>query len=158
MISIESYRACIGTFAFTAQRNLRYIAKSLVVGTTLSSYGLSRILKPAPFVALLTFLTFAFPQSYKIVKASPQSQSVLNILSVTKNGLFVPYPVISNKSRDPTIIFFKVNFTLLLSGDIELNPGPYAQPSECAQARLIKVICIARFEITTGTHQCICVC
>ena len=59
---------------------------------------------------------------------------------------------------ESSVIFLKVNYTLLLSSDIELNPGPYAQPSECAQARLIKVICIARFEITTGTHQCICVC
>ena len=148
MISIESYRACVGSFAFTAQRSLKSIAKSLVVGTVLSSCGLSRLLKPAPFIALFTFLTFAFPKSYNIEKI-PKSLSVLNIIIVSKNGLFVPYPNL----RDPTLIYLKVNYTLLLSGDIELNPGP-ATPSKCVKGSFNQAD-VTRFGTTAGI-QCSC--
>eukprot|EP00111_Clytia_hemisphaerica_P011226 TCONS_00032909-protein len=37
---------------------------------------------------------------------------------------FFQYPNAAFNSGDPNLIFLKVNYTLLLSGDIELNPGP----------------------------------
>jgi len=56
--------------------------------------------------------------------------------------------------RDPTVIFLKVNYTLLLSGDIELNPGPAAEPSKCVQGSFNQGD-IARFGTTAGI-QCSC--
>ena len=66
MVSIEAYRSRVGSFAYSAQRDLKSITKNLIIGTLLTSYGLSRILKPAPCVALFLFLTFAFPKAYQI--------------------------------------------------------------------------------------------
>ena len=130
MISIESYRSHIGSFNFTAQKSVRYVAKSIVVGTVLTSNGLAHLIKPVPFFSLFMFLTFACPKSYEI-NSFHQSLPVLNFLSVSKNGLFVLYP--SHYLRDPSVIFLKVNYTLFLSGDIELNPGPTFQVSKCVQ-------------------------
>ena len=62
MISIESYRACIGSFAFTAQRNVKSVSKSIAVGSKLSSKGFSQLLKPVRFLALFTYLFFAIPK------------------------------------------------------------------------------------------------
>eukprot|EP00111_Clytia_hemisphaerica_P022200 TCONS_00065248-protein len=42
----------------------------------------------------------------------------------SKNGMFVQYPNVGSNLPEPAIFTFKVNYTLLLSGDIELNPGP----------------------------------
>ena len=101
MISIDSYRACIGSFAFATQQSLKCIAKSLVVATVLSSNGLARLLKPALFIAMFIFFTFGFPKSYEIDR-NDHFSSVLNFPSFSKNGLFIPYPSFSN-FRNPDI-------------------------------------------------------
>uniref|UniRef100_A0A7M5V1Y9 Uncharacterized protein n=1 Tax=Clytia hemisphaerica TaxID=252671 RepID=A0A7M5V1Y9_9CNID len=47
----------------------------------------------------------------------------------SRNGIFVEYPNAVHKLGDESLIFLKVNNTLLLSGDVELNPGPSVQGS-----------------------------
>ena len=151
MISVEAYRVSVGSFAFTAQRNLKAIAKHLKVDSVFSRNGLSCILKPAPFIALFTFLTFAFPKSYETIN---NFHHLLPFLSVSKNGLFRGYPVMYNLS-DPHLLFLKVNYTLMLSGDIECNPGPIiGQPSKSIQGSFNQGD-ISRFGATAGI-QCSC--
>ena len=151
MISIDSYRACIGNFAFAAQRSVTYIAKSLVVGTVLSSNGLARLFRPAPFVTMFVFLTFGFPKSFESIDKTIQSSIlVLNFPNVSRNGLFVPYPFMCNL-HDPAIIFIKVNYTLLLSGDIEINPGPIPAPTKCVQGSFNQGD-VSRFVFTVAIH------
>ncbi|MEM7275756.1 MAG: hypothetical protein AAF547_21960, partial [Actinomycetota bacterium] len=128
-------------------------AKSLKVGTIISSHGLSRLLKPAPIVALLIFLTFAFPKSYETMDNFNYPSPTLIFLNISRNGLFVAYPVMYNIS-DPSVIFLKINYTLLLSGDIELNPGPPIQPNKSVQGSFHQGD-IARFGATAGI-QCSC--
>ena len=155
MISIDSYRASIGNFAFTAQQSLAHIAKSLVVGTVLSSNGLARLLRPAPFIALFIFFTFAFPKSFEIVDRTSQSSiPVLNFPSLSRNGLFVPYPSTICDLSDPLVIFITVNCTLLLSGDVELNPGPVPVPTKYVQGSFNQGD-VSRFGLTAGI-QCCC--
>eukprot|EP00111_Clytia_hemisphaerica_P017724 TCONS_00052432-protein len=120
MISIESYRSRIGCFAFTAQRNVKGISKSIVIGSELSNDAFSKLLRPVRFVALLTILFFAIPKSYEITFY----ETPLDFLHLSKNGIFVRYPNVTHNLGDPNLTFLKVNYTLLLSGDIELNPGP----------------------------------
>ena len=119
MISIEAYRSCIGSFAFAAQRNVKSISKSIIVGSNLTSTAFSKLLKPLRFVTLFTLLFFAIPKSYE----QTYFQTPLDFLHLTKNGVFVQYPNATHLA-DPNLSFFKVNYTLLLSGDVELNPGP----------------------------------
>ena len=122
MISIEAYRICIGMFAFVAQRNLKSIMKTYVIGSDLSSYGLSRLLKPSPFIALFLFLNFAFPKSQNIAKCKASNFRLLNDVYALKNN-FIEYPQ-KHSSSELFLSYLKANHTLLLSGDIELNPGP----------------------------------
>ena len=133
MISIESYRACTGSFAFTAQRNVKSVSKSIVVGSTLSSEGFSHLLRPVRFLALFTFLFFAIPKSNEIT----YFYTPLDFLHFSRSGVFVPYPNILYCTQDPSYIFLKTNYTLLLSGDVELNPGPKSLhdvfPEKCIQ-------------------------
>ncbi len=125
MISIALYRARIGSFAFTAQRNVKCIAKSIVVGSDLSNNALLKLLRPVRFIALFTLLCFAIPKSFELT----EFYTPLDFLNLSRNGIFVQYPNGVNKSGDPNLIFLKVNYTLLLSGDVELNPGPSVQGS-----------------------------
>ena len=120
MISIEAYRSCIGSFAFTAQRNVKSISKSILIGSNLSNTSFSKLLKPVRFVALFTLLFFAIPKSYE----QTYFQTPLDFLHLTKSGIFIQYPIVAHHVGDPNLIFLKVNYTLLLSGDVELNPGP----------------------------------
>ena len=120
MISIESYRASIGGFAFTAQRNVKSISKSIFVGSKFSKDAFSRLLRPVRFIALFTLLVFAIPKSYETIEI----QTPLDFVHFSKNGMFVLYPNVGYNLPEPVLITFKVNYTLLLSGDIELNPGP----------------------------------
>ena len=125
MISIALYRARVGSFAFTAQRNLKCIAKSIVVGSDLSNNALLKLLRPVRFIALFTLLCFAIPKSFELT----EFYTPLDFLNLSRNGIFVQYPNAVYKSGDPNLIFLKVNYTLLLSGDVELNPGPSVQGS-----------------------------
>ena len=68
MISIDVYRTRIGTFSATAQKNFSAVAKSLIIGTVLSSRGFTKLLKPIPFIAFVVYLTYAYPKSYEIVQ------------------------------------------------------------------------------------------
>eukprot|EP00111_Clytia_hemisphaerica_P020469 TCONS_00060303-protein len=121
MISIESYRALIGGFAYTAQRNVKSISKSIFIGSKFSKNAFSRLLKPVRFIALFTLLFFAIPKSYETVEI----QTPLDLMHFSRNGTFVQYPNSAGYNLpEPVLITFKVNYTLLLSGDIELNPGP----------------------------------
>ena len=121
MISIESYRALIGGFAYTAQRNVKSISKSIFIGSKFSKNAFSRLLKPVRFIALFTLLFFAIPKSYETVEI----QTPLELMHFSKNGMFVQYPNNAGYNlQEPILITFKFNYTLLLSGDIELNPGP----------------------------------
>ena len=122
MISIEAYRVCIGSFAYVTQINLRSITKRYVVGSDLSSHGLSRLLKPTRFIALFLFLTFAFPESQNIIKQKESNVSLLNDVYALKNS-FSEYPV-KHSSPELFLSYLKTNYTLLLSGDTELNLGP----------------------------------
>ena len=120
MISLESYRAIIGSFAFTAQRNVKCISKSIIVGSKLSSKGFSQLLRSVRFLALFTFLFFAIPKSNEIT----YFYTPLDFLHFSRSGVFVLYPNTLYSFQDPNCIFLRTNYTLLLSGDIELNPGP----------------------------------
>jgi len=120
MISIESYRTYIKNFAFTAQKNVKSISKSIAVGSNLSSKGFSQLLKPVRFLALFTFLFFAIPKSNEMTYI----YTPLDFLHFSRSGVFVPYLNMMYCFQDPNYIFLKNNCTLLLSGDIELNPGP----------------------------------
>ena len=158
MISIEAYRSCIGSFAYTAQRNLKSIAKSLFIGSSLSSHGLSRILKPAPFVALFVFLTFAFPKSQSLDKPKIVKTCTLTFVFAFKNNhIEYPYDV----SRELFLSYLKIDFTLLLSGDVELNPGPPSKHIENSSFEILYSIQgnfnqrHARFGEFSGT-QCSC--
>ena len=155
MISIEAYRMCIGKFAFTAQQSLKSITKSVTIGSVFTNNGLSRLLKPAPFIALFVFLTFAFPKSYQKILDTKSRHSSLTFHHFYRNGLFLPYPAMENVS-DQSLIFINVNYTLLLSGDVELNPGPIIppQPNKCVQGSFNQGD-IARFGYTAG-FQCSC--
>ena len=58
MISLDAYRVSIGNFNGTRQLDLRSIYRHLVLHSCISSKGLSRILKPAPFLfAALLYLS-----------------------------------------------------------------------------------------------------
>ena len=114
MISVESYRACIGSFAFTAQKNVKSISKSIVVGSKLSSKGFSQSLRPVRFLALFMFLLFAIPKSNEIT----YFYMTLHFLHFSRSGVFVLYPNTLYSFQDPNCIFLKTNYTLLLSGDI----------------------------------------
>ena len=120
MISIESYRARVGSFAFSAQNNVKCIAKSISVGSKVTNDGFSRLFRPVRFIAIFTLLFFAIPKSYE----ETFFQTPVAFLHLSKNGLFVPYPNVVHSLQDLNLIFLNVNYTLLLSGDIELNPGP----------------------------------
>eukprot|EP00111_Clytia_hemisphaerica_P012253 TCONS_00035977-protein len=122
MISVALYRARIGSFAFTAQRNVKCVAKSIIVGSNLSNNVFSKLFKPVRFIALFTLLCFAIPKSFELTEL----YTPLDFLYLSRNGIFVQYP---NVAGDPNLTFFKVNYTLLLSGDVELNPGPNVQGS-----------------------------
>ena len=123
MISIEAYRSCIGNFAFTSQKDLKSIWKKIIIGSYLESNGLKRLLKPAPFIALFFFLTFAFPKSYEVLKPKPMiTVPPLTHVYSLKYGKFSEYP--KQNICELSLPYLKMNFTLLLSGDIELNPGP----------------------------------
>ena len=122
MISIEAYRACIGSFANVTQINLRSITKRYVIVSDLSSHGLSRLLKPTPFIALFLFLTFAFPESQNIVKQREGNVGLLNDIYALKNS-FNEYPL-KHSSPELSLSYLKTNYTLLQSGNIELSPGP----------------------------------
>ena len=158
MISIEAYRSCIGSFAYTAQRNLKSIAKSLFIGSFLSSHGLSRILKPAPFVALFVFLTFAFPKSQSLDKPKIVKTCTLTFVFAFKNN-HIEYPY--DFLHKLFLSYLKINFTLLLSGDVELNPGPPSKQVENSSFEILYSIQgnfnqrDARFGEFSGT-QCSC--
>ena len=165
MISIEAYRACIGSFAFVTQRNLKSIMKTYVIGSDLSSHGLCRLLKPTPFIALFLFLTFAFPQSHNIANCKAGNFHLLNDVYALKNS-FVEYPQ-KHSSPELFLSYLKSNCTLLLSGDIELNPGP-STPSSTSEndssdtmVNILKFVqgsfnqCDVRFNISRGI-QCSC--
>eukprot|EP00111_Clytia_hemisphaerica_P012168 TCONS_00035743-protein len=122
MISVALYRARIGSLAFTAQRNVKCVAKSIIVGSDLSNNAFSKLFEPVRFIALFTLLCFAIPKSFELTKL----YTPLEFLNLSRNGIFVQYP---NVAGDPNLNFFKVNYTLLLSGDVELNPGPTVQGS-----------------------------
>ena len=111
MISLESYRAIIGSFAFTAQRNVKCISKSIIVGSKLSSKGFSQSLRPVRFLALFMFLLFAIPKSNEITY-------FYMTLHFSRSGVFVLYPNTLYSFQDPNCIFLKTNYTLYLSGDI----------------------------------------
>ena len=82
MISIEAYRISIGNFNGTRQYDLRSIYRHLIVGTSIRSRGMSRVLKPLPFLAIILFSSIVLLQSgdietnpgpvniFKVVKAS----------------------------------------------------------------------------------------
>uniref|UniRef100_A0A7M5UVQ2 Uncharacterized protein n=1 Tax=Clytia hemisphaerica TaxID=252671 RepID=A0A7M5UVQ2_9CNID len=129
MISIEAYRACIGSFAFTAQRNVKGVCKSIVIDSFLCNNAIFQIFRPMRFVALLFFLFVAIPKSYEITFF----ETPLVFLHLSRNGMFVPYPNVTYGLIDSNLIFMKVNYTLLLSGDIELNPGPRTDNSKIVQ-------------------------
>ena len=46
---------------------------------------------------------------------------------------FFQYPNATHHFVDPNLIFLKVNYTLLLSGDVELNPGPRTKENQDIQ-------------------------
>ena len=128
MISIDAYRISIGNFAICSQKGLKSIWKTMKLGSFLESNGLRQLLKPAPFIALFVFLTFAFPKAYETIKPNQLfTVPPLNHVYALRNGFFVEY-------RNQTLLFFikcdffppylKRNISLFLSGDIELNPGP----------------------------------
>ena len=82
MISIEAYRVSIGNFNGTRQFDLRSIYRHLRVNSSNSSKGISRFLKPCPFLALVLLSCIILLQSgdietnpgpvniFKVVKAS----------------------------------------------------------------------------------------
>eukprot|EP00111_Clytia_hemisphaerica_P017204 TCONS_00050917-protein len=125
MISIALYRARIGSFAFTSQKNVKCIAKSIIVGSNISNNSLLKLLRPVRFIALFTLLCFAILKSFELTEL----YTPLDFLNLSRNGIFVQYSNVVYKSGDPNLIFLKVNYTLLLSGDVELNPGPSVQGS-----------------------------
>ena len=130
MISIESYRSRVGCFAFTAQRNVKGISRSIVIGSELSNDSFSKLFRPVRFVALLILLSFAIPKSYEITFY----ETPLDFLHLPKNGLFFQYPNnLTHNLGDPNLTFLKVNYTLLLSGDIELNPGQNTEEIKSVQ-------------------------
>ena len=120
MITIQAYRVCIGSFAFSAHRNVSSIAKSISVGSYITTDSFAKLLKPVRIVAFLMLIFFAIPMSYEVTFV----QTPLEFLHLSRYGIFVKYPNMSYNSGEPSLIFSKVNYTLLLSGDIELNPGP----------------------------------
>ena len=63
MISIEAYRSSIGNFNGTRQFDLRSIYRDFKVGSSLPSKGLSRLLKPFPFLAAVLFSCIILLQS-----------------------------------------------------------------------------------------------
>ena len=111
MISLEAYRSCIGSFAFVPQRNIKSVTKHYVVGTTMSSNGVRRLLKPAPFLALFTFLLYAYPKTKLIEELK------VNVFSFPLNHVFVlrnPYTLYPQKnlSSEAFLLYMKTNFTL----------------------------------------------
>ena len=82
MISIEAYRSSIGNFNGTRQYDLRSIYRHLVVNSSISSTGVSRLLKPIPFLTIVLYISILLLRSgdieqnpgpvtiFKVVKAS----------------------------------------------------------------------------------------
>ena len=89
MISLEAYRSCIGSFAFAAQQSLKSIVKTYVVGTTLSTHGVSCLLKPVPFLALFIFLTYAYPKTQLTEESKVNVSIPLNHIFAFKNTSFI---------------------------------------------------------------------
>ena len=106
MISIEAYRACIGSFAFTAQRNVKSISKSISIGSRLSKNAFSQFLRPVRFIALFTLLVFAIPKSFQMIEI----QTPLDFLHFSKNGMFSQYPNGGLNLPEQLLITFKVNY------------------------------------------------
>ena len=56
MISIDAYRISIGNFNSTRQLDLRSIYRHLTLSSSVSSRGLSRILKPSRFLSVALYI------------------------------------------------------------------------------------------------------
>ena len=56
MISIEAYRASIGSFDSTRQFNLRAIFSKLILGSHISNRGALRLFKLVPFFAVSVYM------------------------------------------------------------------------------------------------------
>ena len=123
MISSEQYRNRIGVFFFTAQKNYRAIGKSIIIGSCISSRGFRSFLKPAPFITLFVFFPLGYPKSYEIIVEI--NEPILIISEFSRNGRFSLYP---QYDCEQSTFSNSDHKNLLLSGDIESNPGlPYIQ-------------------------------
>ena len=85
MITIEAYRVCIGSFAFSAHRNVSSVAKSINVGSYITTDSFAKLLKPARIVAFLMLIFFAIPMSYEVTFV----QTPLEFLHLSRYGIFV---------------------------------------------------------------------
>ena len=127
MITIQAYRVCIGSFAFSAHRNVSSIAKSINIGSYITTDSFAKLLKPVRIVVFLMLIFFAIPMSYEVTFV----QTPLEFLHLSRYGtIFVKYPNMSYNLGEPSLIFLEVDYTLLLSGDIELNPGPRTEENQ----------------------------
>ena len=59
MISPQQFRISIGVFNSKSQTALKYLIRHMKLGSTISSQGLKRILKPAPFCFVLSYMILA---------------------------------------------------------------------------------------------------
>ena len=150
MISLEAYRSCIGSFAFSAQLNLKSITKTYVIDSIMSTRGVSRLLKPAPFLALFVFFTYAYPKTKFMEELKVNTCIPLNYVFAFKN-MFIAYPQ-SHLTSELFLSYLKTNYTLLLSGDIELNPGP-PNPSSSKCDSAIKILKFVQGNFNQGDER-----
>ena len=85
MISLEAYRLSIGSFDGTRQLSLKPIYRHLLIGSSISSTGLHRILKPVPFIATALYLCIVLLTSGDI-ETNPGPVSLHKVIRGTCSG------------------------------------------------------------------------
>ena len=98
MICLEAYRVSVGCFNHTAQLGLKSIFKNMTLESNISPKGLTRLLALTRLCFVICFLSY-------FALVSPSSPKLTRMLLL------------------PDAFYECPGRSLILSGDIELNPG-----------------------------------